>query len=77
MSNQPDLERLKAEMDAARKAAQVAREAAWAADAERPGREADAAWEAVWVANAAWEAVWVAAWEAARAAEEAAEIDND
>ena len=55
MTDQTELERLKAEMDAARKAAQVA------CDAER------AAWEASYAArdaHAAWEAARKAEWEA-------------
>ena len=47
MTDQTELERLKAEMDAAREAARKAREAAW---------EADAAVQAAWAARkAAWE----------------------
>ena len=51
MTDQTELERLKAEMDAARKAAQVAGEAAlyaaWAAEAAlEAARVADAAWAA-------------------------------
>ena len=58
MTDQTELERVKAEMDAARKAAQVAGEAAlyaaWAAEAA--SYAADAALEAARVADAAWAA---------------------
>ena len=51
MSTQTELERLKAEMDAARKAAQVAGDA-WDA-ARAAAREAEAAWEASYAAGEA------------------------
>ena len=68
MSNQTELERLKAEMYVARKAAQVAAAATWEAYA---ARDAGAAWEAAWeVERKAADAAWVAL-EAARKADAA------
>ena len=69
MSNQTELQRLKAEMDAA--------DAAFGAARMAERKAAQVAWAAERAAREAWVAAWKAAWEAERAARVAWEAEGE